>query len=256
MTTRLQCVALSGGHGTTVAFRAVDLEVESGEILALLGPNGAGKTSLLLTLAGLLPSTVGEVTVNGQAIRSGRARLANRAGVVLVPDNRCLFPSLTVEENLKVGARRGLQPRDMLEVFPALERRWTVKAGAVSGGEQQMLAMARALIQRPQVLLADELSMGLAPLMVKEMFAAIRRIADEHGCAVVLVEQHIHLALEIADLAVVLNHGQIVLRDRAASLRHTPEMLEAAYLGAAEYWEQPPADDRAASRAAKVTSQD
>jgi branched-chain amino acid transport system ATP-binding protein len=122
----------------------------------------------------------------------------------------------------------------MIDVFPALERRWTVKAGAVSGGEQQMLAMARALIQQPKVLLADELSMGLAPLIVQDLFTAVRRIADDHGCAVVLVEQHVHLALDVADDVMVLNHGTTVLRDSAERLRNSPESLEEAYLGALE----------------------
>ena len=168
--------------------------MESGEVLTLLGPNGAGKTTLLLTLAGLLPAQDGTVAVDGTELKNGRPSLANSAGVILVPDDRCLFTTLAVEENLKVAARKGgPQPRDMLEIFPALEKRWELKAGALSGGEQQMLAMARALIQEPKVLLVDEMSMGLAPLVVESLFEAVRRIAAEHGCAVVLVEQHVSL---------------------------------------------------------------
>jgi branched-chain amino acid transport system ATP-binding protein len=232
MAVRLHAAGLSGGHGESTAFRDLDLDVEAGRILTLLGPNGAGKTSLLLTLSGLLPAKTGTIEVDGEPLRTGRPAIANRAGVVLVPDNRCLFTNLSVEENLKVPASRGgPSPKDMLDVFPALERRWHVKAGAVSGGEQQMLAMARALIQQPKVLLADELSMGLAPRIVGDLFTAVRRITDDHGCAVVLVEQHVHLALGVADDVLVLNHGEVVLRDSAEHLREAPERLEEAYLG-------------------------
>jgi branched-chain amino acid transport system ATP-binding protein len=216
-----------------LAFRDVDLEVDAGRILALLGPNGAGKTTLLLTLAGMLPAQDGTIAVDGAVLPNGRATAANRAGVVLVPDNRCLFTSLTVKENLEVPmGKGGPRPRDMLAVFPALEARWGLRAGALSGGEQQMLVMARALMQQPKVLLVDELSMGLAPRIVEALFEAVRRIAAEHGCAVVLVEQHVSLALEIADDAAVLNHGTIVLRGAANELAVQPELLEQAYLGA------------------------
>jgi branched-chain amino acid transport system ATP-binding protein len=234
MTERLVCRALSGGRGMVTAFRDVDLEVEAGTVLALLGPNGAGKTTLLLTLSGLLPAKAGEVEIDGQRLRSGRARAANRAGVVLVPDNRCLFPSLTVEENLRTARRARRAPREMLDIFPGLEKRWDVRAGALSGGEQQMLVMARALIQNPKVLLVDELSMGLAPQAVEMLYEAVGRITAEHGCAVVLVEQHVHLALEAADDAAVLNHGSIVLRGSPAELRLDPDALERAYLGSTE----------------------
>ncbi len=161
---RLACSELSGGYGTTTAFRDVDLAIQAGTIEALLGPNGAGKTTLLLTMAGFLPPHAGVVTVDGKPLKGGRPSQANKAGVVLVPDNRNLFTTLTVEENLKAARHKGgPSPRDMLEVFPDLEKRWTLRSGALSGGEQQMLAMARALIQEPNVLLIDEMSMGLAP---------------------------------------------------------------------------------------------
>ena len=232
MTARLVCTSLTGGRGSTTAFRDVSLSVESGEVLTLLGPNGAGKTTLLLTLAGLLPAQDGTIAVDDTALKNGRPSLANSAGVTLVPDDRCLFTTLTVEENLKVAARKGgPTPSTMLEVFPALEKRWELKAGALSGGEQQMLAMARALIQEPKVLLVDEMSMGLAPLVVESLFEAVRRIAAERGCAVVLVEQHVHVALGVADRAAVLSHGELVLDQDAASLRAAPEVLEQAYFG-------------------------
>ncbi|UDY36639.1 ABC transporter ATP-binding protein [Dermatobacter hominis] len=229
MTARLECRNLTAARETITVLRDLDLDVDAGQVLTLLGPNGAGKTTLLLTLAGLLPARAGSVSVDGVELRNASATQANRHGVVLVPDNRCLFTSLTVEQNLAVPRRRGgPTPRDMLSTFPALERRWKVSAGALSGGEQQMLAMARALIQEPKVLLIDEMSMGLAPLVVESLFQAVRAIAAEHGTAIVLVEQHVKLSLEVADEAIVLNHGQVVLRDRAESLRHD-DRVERAY---------------------------
>jgi branched-chain amino acid transport system ATP-binding protein len=235
VTRRLECTGLSGGYGATTAFRDVDLAVEGGTIEALLGPNGAGKTTLLLTLAGFLPPQAGTVTVEGAPLKTGRPARANKAGMVLVPDNRNLFTTLTVEDNLRAACHRGgPAPRDMLDVFPQLEARWNLRAGNLSGGEQQMLAMARALVQEPKVLLIDEMSMGLAPLIVESLFETVRRIAHDHGCAVLLVEQHVQLALTVADSAAVLNRGSIVLRGPAAELLADAPRLEAAYLGSFE----------------------
>jgi len=232
VTARLEISGLSGGRGTVTAFRDVSLSVDAGRILALLGPNGAGKSTLLLTLAGVLPAHEGTVSVDGTRLRNGRPGAANRAGLVFVPDNRCLFGSLTVEDNLRAATHRGgRDPRDVLETFPALEARWTVRAGALSGGEQQMLAMARALIQEPKVLLVDELSLGLAPMIVESLFEALRRVADAHGCAVLLVEQHVPLALGVADDAAVLSRQSVVLTGAAADLRDRADDLERAYFG-------------------------
>jgi branched-chain amino acid transport system ATP-binding protein len=232
---RLECAGLSGGYGTTTAFRDVDLALAAGTVEALLGPNGAGKTTLLLTIAGLLTAKAGDVSVDGTRLKPGRPSLAGKAGIVLVPDNRALFTDLTVEENLTVARHRGgPSPRDMLDIFPALEARWTLRAGALSGGEQQMLAMASALIQEPRVLLIDEMSMGLAPMIVETLFATVSRIATDHGCAVLLVEQHVSLALQVADSATVLNRGAVVLRGSAADLRAETDRLEAAYFGGEE----------------------
>jgi branched-chain amino acid transport system ATP-binding protein len=241
MTARLQVSGLTGGRGSTVAIRDLDLSVEAGTVLALLGPNGAGKTTLLLTLAGLLPAHAGTVSVDGSALRNGNPVAASRAGVVLVPDNRSLFTTLTVEENLDVAKRRGgPAPRELLDVFPALESRWRLPAGALSGGEQQMLAMARALVQQPKVLLIDEMSMGLAPLVVETLFDTVRQIATEHAAAVVLVEQHVNLALKVADEAAVLNRGAVVLRGAAGDLGHDGQRLERAYFGDTEPATVPP----------------
>lgn len=224
--------ALGKRYGGVVAVDDVSFEVQRGELFGLLGPNGAGKTTLMNTIAGLLPRLGGEVLVDGDPIPSGRPSRAARAGMVLVPDDRSLFKTLTVGENIAVAAkRRGHDPREVLDLFPALERRWNVAAGNTSGGEQQMVAVARGLIQEPTVLLIDEMSMGLAPTIVEDLLPIVRRIADDTGAAVVLVEQHVRLALEVADEALVLVHGEVSLRGRSEELARTPQRLEAAYLG-------------------------
>ena len=236
MTAALSCNVTVGHQGVTVA-RDLTLDVERGDILTVLGPNGAGKTTLLLTLAGFLPPIDGTIAVDGQRIRGGSARRLNRAGVVLVLDNRALFTQLTTTENLTVAKRSCKRPgpsvEDVLDLFPVLRERTGLQAGILSGGEQQMLALARALVQGPRVLLIDEMSMGLAPVVVEALMPIIRTIADDAGAAVVLVEQHVRLALEVADHAVVMVHGYVVLREPAETLRGNSAALEAAYLTAA-----------------------
>ncbi|MDD9371710.1 MAG: ABC transporter ATP-binding protein [Acidimicrobiales bacterium] len=228
----LRCDDLSIGYGGLAVGRGIDLSVRRNEILAVLGPNGAGKTTLLLTIGGFLPPLGGSIRVGGAPLAPGSPRRANRAGVVLVPDSRALFTQLTAVENLKLGARNGGPSVDeMLDLFPALARRAKVRAGMLSGGEQQMLAVARALVQGPSVLLIDEMSMGLAPVVVESLMPVVRRVADESDAAVVLVEQHVRLALEIADQAVVLVHGDVTLSGPADELATDPAALEAAYLG-------------------------
>jgi branched-chain amino acid transport system ATP-binding protein len=224
--------ALRCGYGQVTVVRDVDLEVAPGEVLALLGPNGAGKTTLMMTLAGLLPRLAGEVRLGGVALRNGRARAASNAGLVLVPDDRSLFTTLTVEENLEAARTRSDPPaKSMVELFPALGERWKVTAGNLSGGEQQMLAVARALVQQPKALLIDEMSMGLAPVIVESLLPVVRRVADDTGAVVLLVEQHVRLALEVADHAVVLVHGEVRLSGATAELETQLDRLESAYLG-------------------------
>jgi len=233
VTVVLEASNLTCGYGKIVAVRDIDLTLSGGEVVAILGPNGAGKTTLMMTLAGLLPRIGGEVRLAGKALPSGKPATANLSGVVLVPDNRALFTSLTVRENIEIARIKGQHNVDeVIDLFPALARRLKIKAGLLSGGEQQMLAMARGIVQRPKVFLVDEMSMGLAPIIVESLLPVVRRIADETGAAVVLVEQHVRLALEVADTAMVLVHGDVSLRGSVDEFRADPSRLEAAYLGA------------------------
>jgi branched-chain amino acid transport system ATP-binding protein len=232
MTTVLDCQGLQAGYGRHAVVRNFDLTLDAGEIVALLGPNGAGKTTVLLTLAGLLSSLGGSVEVLGHPAPRGRAAALARRGLVLVPDDRSLFKTLTTRENLVLGQRKdGPRVEAVLDYFPELAKRLDLAAGMLSGGEQQMLALGRALIQAPKILLIDELSMGLAPLIVEHLLPIVSRVASETGAAVVLVEQHVHLALEIANRAIVLVHGEISLQASASELLADTGRLERAYLG-------------------------
>jgi branched-chain amino acid transport system ATP-binding protein len=233
MTVTFEASNLVAGYGKLAVVRGFGLTVGSGSVTAILGPNGAGKTTLVNTIAGLLPRLGGEVTINGIPQRNGHPASANKAGIVLVSDRRLLFTTLTVDEHLAVTRRRSGPPiAEMLDLFPSLAARRKLPAGALSGGEQQMLAIARALVQRPRLLLIDEMSTGLAPVIVENLLPIIRRVADDSGMAVILVEQHIQLALEIADQALVLVHGHITLRGSAGDLAADSQGLENAYLGA------------------------
>jgi branched-chain amino acid transport system ATP-binding protein len=229
----LTCSGLDAGYvaGRPV-LRNLDMSLEAGTVLALLGPNGAGKTTLLLTVAGLQAPLGGHIGLGGAPVRPGSPRAAVKAGLVLVPDDRSLFKGLTVTENLRLASRRGPTTIEKIfDYFPDLKRRAKVAAGSLSGGEQQMLAIGRALMQDPKVLLVDELSMGLAPVIVESLLPVIRRVVDETGAACVMVEQHVMLALRIADTAMVLAHGDVALRGDAKELAADEARIERAYLG-------------------------
>ncbi|CAN5533244.1 ABC transporter ATP-binding protein [soil metagenome] len=233
----LRAEALTAGYNGVPAIRDLDLEVAPGEVVSLLGPNGAGKTTTLLALVGLVPLMSGSVTAVGAPVNPRRPHLVARRGMMLVPDDRGLFHALTVRDHLRLARRRPSAVREQVifERFPALAALESRKAGLLSGGEQQMLAIAGALLAEPRLLLVDEMSLGLAPKIVQEMLPAIRELARAEGIGVVLVEQHVELALAVSDRALVLNHGRVVLAGTAQSLLQQRDRLESAYFGAEEF---------------------
>jgi branched-chain amino acid transport system ATP-binding protein len=230
----LEASGLSCGYGTSTVVRDLDLHVDAGEVVALLGANGAGKTTTLLTLAGSLPALGGEVWFDGARIERWAAPRIARRGIASIPDDRGLFPKLTVRENLRLAGRHRSHRTDPLELFPDLQRRRGTAAGLLSGGQQQMLAIARALLREPRLLLIDELSFGLAPIAVQRLLPVVRAVADQTGAGVLLVEQHVHLGLAIAERAYVLRHGTVTLTGTAAQLRDDASLLQESYLGSTD----------------------
>ncbi|MCY4146499.1 MAG: ABC transporter ATP-binding protein [Chloroflexi bacterium] len=222
-------------YGNIHALKGVSFEVDSGEIIALIGSNGAGKTTTLRTISGLMAPRDGNIVYDGRDISATRADLLVVRGISMVPEGRGVFAKLTVEENLDMGAyirADGDVAEDLASayaMFPRLQERRKQLAGTLSGGEQQMLAIARALMSKPRLLLLDEPSMGLAPVLVDVVFAAIQRIASE-GVTILLVEQNAHMALQIANRGYVLQSGEVALSDTAANLQRN-EVVQKTYLG-------------------------
>jgi branched-chain amino acid transport system ATP-binding protein len=223
-------------YGPVNAIKGVSLSVEAGSVVAVLGANGAGKTTLLNTVAGVIDPEKGSVELDGVSITRQDADAVARQGVVLVPEGRQIFPFLTVRENLAMGAfarRGGEQKADLEQIltwFPRLRERLNQHAGLMSGGEQQMLAVGRALMASPRILLLDEPSLGLSPLLTKEIFAIIRHINVEKKMTILVVEQNAAIALASADHAYIMELGRIALSGEAASLLETRQIRD-SYLG-------------------------
>lgn len=233
----LSVEGVTSGYGDAIVLRDVNFRVNEGEIVAIVGANGAGKSTLLSTVVGLVPARAGRVTFAGRDITHQAAHRLPGQGLALVPEGGRLFPFMTVEENLELGAfsppgRAGLKSRmaEVIETFPILRERRTQLAGKLSGGERQMCAIARALMSGPNLLMLDEPSVGLSPLMVERVFETVVRLAHQHKLTVVLVEQNVTEALEVADRGYVLDHGRIVREGEARTLRHDREIQE-AYMG-------------------------
>ena len=231
----IEVTGLQVHYGGIRAVKGVDISIEAGELVCLIGANGAGKSSTLRGLSALVPSS-GEVRYEGRSITGLRAFERARAGLVLVPEGRGIFPQLTVDENLAMGAysrRDGEVQKDrrrVLDLFPRLEERREQTGGTLSGGEQQMLAIGRAMMSRPKLLLLDEPSMGLAPLAVKRIFEAIAAV-NADGVSILLVEQNAHAALGLASRGYVMESGLVTLAGASRELRADPRVRE-AYLGA------------------------
>jgi branched-chain amino acid transport system ATP-binding protein len=231
----LRIDGLSISRGGKPVVHEISLEIAPGAVTTLLGPNGAGKSTTVLTVGGVLRPTAGTVSIGGRNLTRLRPERIRKAGVAIVPEGRRLLPDLTVNDNLRVAtyalgredAKRGIAYA--LEVFPQLEARWGSVARTLSGGEQQMVVLAQALVSKPSFILVDELSLGLAPVVVKRLVPALERAASE-GIGVLLIEQFVHVALAVAESAYVIEGGRIVYHGTAAELKEHPERLHTAYL--------------------------
>ena len=231
----LQLSGMHAHYGHIHALQGVDLSVQLGEIVTLIGANGAGKSTLLMSLFGKPRASSGRIVFDGEDITRLPTHTISRRGIALVPEGRRIFPRMTVMENLQMGAvladpaNFNVDVKRMYALFPILEERCEQRAGTLSGGEQQMLAIARALMARPQLLLLDEPSLGLAPLYIKRIFQTIGELNRDYGMTILLIEQNAHHALRVAHRGYVLQHGQIILSGTGKELLDSPE-VRAAYL--------------------------
>ena len=236
----MSLLKLSGVHthyGHIHALKGLDLEVGTGEVVTLIGANGAGKSTLMMTLFGAPRASAGQIVFEGEDITRLSPHEVARRGIALVPEGRRIFPRMTVLENIQIGATFAdpanfdADLQRMFAMFPILEQRLQQRAGTLSGGEQQMLAIARALMGRPRLLMLDEHSLGLAPIYIRRVFEIIRELNRDHGMTILLVEQNAHHALRVAHRGYVLQHGEVVLSGSGAELLASPE-VRAAYLEA------------------------
>jgi branched-chain amino acid transport system ATP-binding protein len=234
-TTSLRIEDLHVSRGAREVLEGVSIEIPPGEVTALLGPNGAGKSSLVLTVGGALRASSGHIWLGDDDLSHRKPEKIRAAGIAVVPEGRRLLRELSVEDNLRVATYT--LPRDQaaggidhaVELFPELRKRWDVLAGQLSGGEQQMVVLAQALVSRPKFILVDELSLGLAPVIVKRLVPTLTEVADS-GVGVLLIEQFAHVALGVSNSAYVLEGGRIRYHGTAAELREHPELLQSAYL--------------------------
>ena len=224
-------------YGNIQALHGISLQVEEGEIITLIGANGAGKSTTLMSISGITPCRRGQIFFKGEEIQRYVPNRIVQLGISQVPEGRHIFPALTVSENLDMGAflrhdKSGIEDDRtyLYELFPILKKRRNQPGGNLSGGEQQMLAISRALMARPQLLLLDEPSMGLAPLITMQIFESIKKINKEHHTTIFLVEQNANLALQVAHRGYVLENGRITLQDKAATLLANKD-IQRAYLG-------------------------
>jgi branched-chain amino acid transport system ATP-binding protein len=224
---------VTAGYGDAPALRCLDLTVGRSEMVGLLGSNGAGKSTTLRAISGTRARLMsGQITFNGEDLRKLTPPERARRGIAHVPDGRGLFFGLTVAEHFRLRPRgEKIDEATAYDLFPALKELRGRRAGLLSGGEQQMLAIGRALARHPRLLLLDELSLGLAPVIVERILPVVRQYASESGCGVVLVEQHAHLALEVIDRGYVLAHGEVVMHKPAAELLADPHLMVSSYLG-------------------------
>ncbi|WWT16611.1 ABC transporter ATP-binding protein [Pararoseomonas sp. SCSIO 73927] len=235
MARMLEITGLRAGYGPVEVLRGLDMAVAAGEIVAVLGANGVGKTTLNKVLSGVLPARAGAITFDGMRLDRATPAAIVEAGLIHVPEGRRIFPNMSVQENLELGSyrrgrpRRGANLHRVFETFPQLRERARQLAGTLSGGEQQMLAIGRGLMAEPRLLILDEPSLGLSPLLVEEMFALIRRLNAE-GLPILLVEQNVVQSLEIASRGFILENGAFALNGPAATLRDDPQ-LRRVYLG-------------------------
>ena len=226
---------LSVARGAREVVRDVSFDVPAGQVAAMLGPNGAGKSTIALAIAGMARVTKGSITLHGETLTHRRPEKIRAAGVSVVPEGRRLLPDLSIEDNLRVatyalGKRAAVEGLEYtLSLFPELEKRWKVLGRLLSGGEQQMVVLAQALVSRPKVLVVDELSLGLAPLVVKRLLPVLGKVA-ESGAGVLLIEQFAHLALKVATGAYALEGGRIRYSGTARELIERPELLHSAYM--------------------------
>jgi branched-chain amino acid transport system ATP-binding protein len=230
----LEVIGMSAGYNGSAVVREITLSVGAGEVVALLGANGAGKTTTLSVIAGLMKPLNGAITLAGVSIVGKSAHKLAREGVSLVPEDRALFHELTTRENLRIAGAPGKSKQSeeqILELLPELRKCINRKAGLLSGGEQQMLAVGRALVSSPRLLIVDEMSLGLAPVVVERLLPVLRDVATSLGTAVLVVEQHVALAMDVASRAYVLAHGRLTLEGTTEELKKNQELITASYFG-------------------------